>query len=68
MAGHGRLDRATIVRPYPCGGKMDYYVDADDRLLTEFYEDQETAYLEGHMFINEDIELPLLVVNGVAYY
>jgi hypothetical protein len=45
-----------------------YYNDADDRPLAEIDEDMETEYLDGHLFINEDIQLPLFVVNGVPYF
>lgn len=45
-----------------------YYNDADDRPLVEHEDDMEIAYLENTLFINEDIILPVLIVNGVPYY
>lgn len=44
------------------------YIDADDRYIAEFEEEQETLYIENHLFLNEDIQLPLFVIDGVPYY
>lgn len=43
---------------------MDYYRDDDDRFLVDIEED----YLEGEILINEDIKLPVFVINGVPFY
>lgn len=45
-----------------------YYRDSDDRPLVELEEDMELAWLEGELLINEDIQLPIFVVNGVPYF
>ncbi len=45
-----------------------YYQDADDRRLVDIDDEDELPYLEDHLYINEDIELPLFILNGVAYY
>lgn len=46
----------------------EFYNDADDRYLAEFEEEQETAYIESHIWLNDDIQLPVLVLYGVPYY
>ena len=45
-----------------------YYRDSDDRPLAELEEGLELEYFEGSLLINEDIQLPIFVVNGVPYY
>lgn len=46
----------------------DNYNDCDDRYLAEFEEEQEALFMESHVFMNEDIHLPLFVIDGVPYY
>lgn len=47
----------------------DFYLDADDRRLAEWDTEleMEVDYLD-ELLINEDIQLPVLVLDGVAYY
>jgi hypothetical protein len=45
-----------------------YYQDADDRPLSDIEDDMDIDYLDGEILINEDIKLPIFVVNGVPYY
>jgi hypothetical protein len=45
-----------------------YYNDADDRTLVELDEEMEIEYLNGELLLNEDIKLPIFIINGVPYY
>lgn len=46
-----------------------YIYEQDDRPLSDLITDEvEIGFLEGELLINEDIKLPVFVVNGVPYY